>query len=168
MKSLRSILLSLALFFLILSPNAYAEEFTISLASPATSELVTLNIHFVFDQPTDIYHWRPRQSIYPILNSGLYIECHNVDNGAEVFFMPYEKFLPKLPHKLSILEVSQYQEELKLVPGRNYVYSSLNRGKYSLKLIYDTEQLCKYPGGKDLTLKRIESNEIIFQIGLEQ
>ena len=161
---MKTVSLLLALFFMIVSTDAHADEFTISFASPPTPELLTLNLHFIFDQPTVIYHWRPLQSIYPILGSGLYIECHNLDSGAEVFLVPHQKIMPKVPVQRDTLKVSMYQGQLKLVPGRNYVYTKLEKGRYSLKLIYDTEELRKYPGGKEITLKRIESNEITFEI----
>ena len=149
---------------MIVSAKTYADEFTISLASPPLPELVTLNLHLIFDRPTVIYHWKPRQSIYPILGSGLYVESHILDNGDKVFFMPYQKVMPKIPAQRDILKISQYLEELKIIPGRDYVYSKLEKGRYSLKLIYDTELLRKYPGGQELTPKRMESNEIILKI----
>ncbi len=78
--------------------------------------------------------------------------------------MPYDKRLPKLPQELDVLKVKEYKETLRIVPGENYKYSPLKKGRYSLKLIYDIEELRKYSGGKDLAPIRLESNEIFFEI----
>jgi len=144
--------------------NLYADEFNIKISSPPTTSSVSLNIELLFERPTIIYHWLSEKTIYPILNRGLYVECYELDSGDKVLFMPLQKILPKLPHKLDTLATLKYVEELKIIPGQNYTISKLKRGKYSLKLIYDTRRLKKYSGGEALSLVRIESNEIMLEI----
>lgn len=75
-----------------------------------------------------------------------------------------ERVIPKFPHKLDNLEVKTYKEELIILPGQNYKPTILKKGDYSLKVVYDTGELRKYPGGKNLTLKKLESNELFFKI----
>jgi hypothetical protein len=146
--------------------KALADDFTIKLSSSPSPTEISIEIVLNFDQPTVIYHWSHGKSIYPIMNSGLFVQCHNLDSNQNIAFMPYEKVMPKFPHELDVLKIRKYKENLKIVPGENYHYSSLEKGKYSLKLIYDTEALRKYPGGKELTPMKIESNEIFFEINV--
>ena len=144
--------------------NVQADEFKIKMSSSPSPNKISIEIVFNFDQPKVLYHWRHGNSLYPILNSGLFIECRGLESTQDIPFMPFEKVRPKLPHKLDVLKVKDYKEVLKIVPGNNYIYSVLKKGKYSIKLIYDTESLRKYPGGKQLTAMKIESNELIFEI----
>ena len=155
-------IVAISIFFLPLS--APADDFTIKLSAPPSPTEISIELSFSFDQPTTIYYWSPRKSIYPILNSGLFIKCHGFDNYQNISFMPHEKVMPKLPHKLDVLKVKDYKEVLKIVPGENYKYSSLKKGKYSFKLVYDTGELRKYLGGNELTPMNLESNEITFEI----
>ena len=144
--------------------NALADDFVIKLSSPATPTEISIELVFLFDQPKVIYHWSHGKSIYPILNSGLYVNCRELKTKQEISFMPLEKVLPKMPHELDVLKAKEYKEVLKVVPSQNYNTSPLRKGKYSLKLIYDTKELREYPGGKELTPMKIESNEIFFEI----
>lgn len=153
-----------AVFIFYLPLSAQADDFTIELSSSPSPTEISIELSFSFDQPTTIYYWSPRKSIYPILNSGLFVKCHEFDSNQNISFMPHGKIMPKLPHKLHVLKVKDYKEVLKIVPGENYNYTSLKKGKYSVRLIYATEELRKYPGGKELTPIYLESNEITFVI----
>lgn len=162
-KTKKKIILNL-IFLVFMFRVCHASELTISFVSEPKPELIVLNIELQFEKNTNIYHWASGESIYPILNKGLYVECYNIDSGEEVFFMTYPKILPKFPMERDVLKTSSYSENLKLIPGKDYVKQKLKRGRYSLMLRYDTKELKKYPGGKDLSFVQIKSNEVLFQI----
>jgi hypothetical protein len=158
------ILIYFPLLILILPLSTFADQFRIRLNSEPLPNEISIELILKFDKKSIIYHWSPRKSIYPALNSALIIKCRELKSNQGVLFMPYEKVIPKVPNKLDILETKEYAENLKIVPGEKYKYTSLKKGKYSLKLIYDANELRKYPGGKGLTPIRLESNEIYFEI----
>ena len=162
MKKIIILLITLLIIYLPLS--TFADEFRIRLHSEPLPNKISIELLFKFEKPSIIYHWFPLESMYPIVNGGLFIECYNVEENRKIPFMSYEKPQPKVPHEQDILKTKEYKEVLKIAPGENYKYSSLKKGRYSLKLIYDTEGLRKYPGGKKLTPIRLESNEIFFEI----
>ena len=157
MKHKISIILTLLLF--VVPANGTADELIIKLADEPTPKIISLDIEFKFDQETTIYHWQSGKTIYPILNLGLYIECEQLNKNREIKFMPYEKVVPKLGHELDVLEVTNYRENLRIVPGENYQHTVLEKGRYSLTLVYDTKEHRRY-----LTPKNIRSNEITFEI----
>lgn len=159
-----SFIIIIAFLIFYLPINVQADDFTIKMSSSPSPNEISIKIEFNFNQPKVIYHWRPANSIYPILNHGLFIECRKLESMQDISFMPFEKVLPKLPHELDMLKVKDYKEVLKIVPGKNYICSVLKKGKYSLKLMYDSESLRKYPGGKQLTSMKIESNELFIEI----
>ena len=144
MKDPLIILISILIFSMPI--NALGDDFEIKLSSPPTPTQISIELVFLFDQPKVIYHWSHGKSIYPILNSGLYIDCRELETKQKIAFMPLEKALPKMPHELDVLKAKEYKEMLKVVPSQNYNRSPLKKGKYSLKLIYDTKELREYPG----------------------
>jgi hypothetical protein len=162
---MKNIFIKLIAFFIFFLPlEVQANDFMITLSSSPLPNEFSIDIKLQFDKPTNIYYWSPGKSIYPLLNCGLFIRCHELGSKQDISFMPYEKLLPKFPDEHDVLNVKEYKEVIKIVPGENYLYTSLKKGRYSIKLIYDTEELRKYPAGKKLTPIKIESNEIFFEI----
>lgn len=144
--------------------NVIADDFMIKLhRSPAPNEIL-IEVTFKFDKTSVLYHWQSAKSLYPILNRGLFIKCQELETQQDISFLPYEKVLPKLPHELDVLEVTEYKEILKIIPGQNYKIDPLKKGIYTMKMIYNSKELREYPGGKKLTPMDIESNEISFEI----
>jgi hypothetical protein len=108
MKNILVKLITLLIFILPL--NAQADDFVINLSSSPSPNEISIDIVLKFDKPTNIYYWSPRKSIYPIINYGLFIKCHELESKQDISFMPYEKVLPELPHELDVLNIEEYKE----------------------------------------------------------
>jgi hypothetical protein len=160
MTQLMTVLAMLLFFF----NYANADVLNIRLASQPTSSAIIIEAQSSFDHPATIYNWSAKSTMYPIINAGLNIECKRLDDNQNCHFRPAQRVMPKFPHEKDTVTATNYIETFTLVPSNKNNSITLGLGSYSIKVVYDTTDLAKYPGGRKLTQLHLESNEIQFTL----
>lgn len=88
--------------------------------------------------------------MYPILGSGLNVECKLIGSDKSIPFRSSEKTMPRIPPEEDNRATTQYAETIKLVP-HNRSKTLLNRGTYVINVTHDSADLMKYFGGTKLS-----------------